>query len=86
MRAGTYTLSIIDNWNASLFGGTKAIVFSEVGFLGIITLRVGPKNEFLAIELLVVGCFCLLVSIFVLGVRFRKYGDTSLLSWNKKND
>jgi LEM3 (ligand-effect modulator 3) family / CDC50 family len=77
LPVGTYEISIRDIWNATQFGGTKAIVLSEVGFLG-------PKNAFLAIELLVVGIFCFLVAIFVLTVRIRKFGDINQLSWNKQ--
>jgi hypothetical protein len=35
LSQGTYTIVVTNTWNAAQFGGTKALVISEVGFLGI---------------------------------------------------
>jgi hypothetical protein len=77
--AGTYTMTIVNNFDVQSFGGTKSIVISTVSILG-------GKNPFLGIAYITVGVIC-----WVLGIGFliremikpRKLGDYTYLSWNQ---
>lgn len=49
----------------------------------------GGKNDFLGVAFMVVGCICVLLGALFLGITQRNprpLGDTSFLSWNKKED
>ncbi|KAI9006953.1 ligand-effect modulator 3 family [Hyaloraphidium curvatum] len=79
MPSGTWEIDIGFHFNVAQFGGTKAIVISNVSVIG-------GKNPFLGIAYMVVGALC-----WVLGISFlirhmvkpRKLGDHSYLSWNQ---
>ncbi|KAJ3354711.1 hypothetical protein GGF32_002390 [Allomyces javanicus] len=78
LPAGTYQMTIDDNFVVTSFGGTKSVVISTVSFLG-------GKNPFLGYAYVAVGSVCILLSV-VFAARHlyspRKLGDHTYLSWN----
>ncbi|KAH9906891.1 lem3 cdc50 family protein [Xylariomycetidae sp. FL2044] len=75
---GTYSLDIIDNFNAAQFNGKKSIVITTLSVMG-------GKNNFLGILWLVVGGFCIVLALVFLAtnlIKPRKLGDHTYLSWN----
>ncbi|KAL8800114.1 MAG: hypothetical protein Q9200_007347 [Gallowayella weberi] len=54
MACGTYQLDIIDNFNVTIYGGTKSILISTKTVMG-------GKNPFLGIAYIVVGGICILL-------------------------
>ena len=79
LNTGTYQVTITDTWDAYRFNGTKALVFSEVGFMG-------PKNVYLGYCLLGVGISCFVLGAITPLIRVRTVGDLNSLSWNKKTN
>ncbi|KAL8912184.1 MAG: hypothetical protein Q9171_002746 [Xanthocarpia ochracea] len=78
MACGTYQLDIIDNFNVTIYGGTKSILISTRTVMG-------GKNPFLGIAYLVVGGICILLgALFTIThlVKPRKLGDHTYLTWN----
>jgi hypothetical protein len=59
------------------FSGTKALVFSRVGILGI-------RNDFIPISFLAVGSVSGFMALVIYFWRPRKLGDHSYLSWVRK--
>jgi hypothetical protein len=66
----TYTFDVLR------FQGTKSIVFSELGTLGI-------KTSFIPISFLVLGVVSAFLAFMVYAVQLRKLGEHSYLSWKK---
>ncbi|KAL9014552.1 MAG: hypothetical protein Q9173_000807 [Seirophora scorigena] len=54
MACGTYQLDIVDNFNATIYGGTKSILLSTKTVMG-------GKNPFLGIAYIVVGGICIVL-------------------------
>ncbi|KAL8733425.1 MAG: hypothetical protein Q9181_003589 [Wetmoreana brouardii] len=54
MACGTYQLDIIDNFNVTIYGGTKSILLSTRTVMG-------GKNPFLGIAYIVVGGICIVL-------------------------
>ncbi|KAL8667776.1 MAG: hypothetical protein Q9168_007174 [Polycauliona sp. 1 TL-2023] len=78
MRCGTYQLDIIDNFNVTVYGGTKSILISTRTVMG-------GKNPFLGIAYIVVGGICILLgALFTIThlIKPRKLGDHTYLTWN----
>ncbi|KAI1350284.1 CDC50 family protein [Xylaria sp. FL0043] len=79
LAAGTYQISIVDNFNMTEYKGRKSIVITTTGPLG-------GKNDLPGILWLALAGFFIVMSLlFVAGsfLRPRKLGDHTLLSWNK---
>lgn len=70
MKAGTYKVTIQNNYNVDNFEGKKSLVLSTTG-------PFGGKNNFLAISYLAVGGVCILVSIFFF-IRWRQYSKKNM--------
>lgn len=73
--AGDVTIEILNNYPTSSFSGTKSVVLSTESWIG-------PKNNFLGIAYIVVGCLCVvaIITLFILHVtRPRKLGDPRLV-------
>ncbi|KAJ3300900.1 hypothetical protein HDV03_001680 [Kappamyces sp. JEL0829] len=77
LDAGLYQMTITNNWDAVRFGGTKSIVFSDIGIIG-------PRNDFTAIVFLVTACLCLVGFVVVSILNPRKMGDMDRVSWKKE--
>ncbi|KAI4189973.1 MAG: hypothetical protein L6R41_001081 [Letrouitia leprolyta] len=96
MSCGTYRIDITDNFNASIYGGTKSILISTKTVMG-------GKNPFLGIAYIVVGGICIVLGalftvthlvkpryVVILHERKgraeiscnRKLGDHTYLTWN----
>jgi hypothetical protein len=56
LKAGSYTLSIKNNYNVASFGGSKHFVLSTTNFLG-------GQNYFLAVCYIIVGALCIMFGI-----------------------
>jgi len=65
LPAGTYTISIANNYDVSSFGGKKSFVLSTANALG-------GKNYFLATCYIVVGCLCIVFAIIFFIAIMRK--------------
>lgn len=65
LPAGTYYVSIDNNYNVSDFSGKKYFVLSTTNMLG-------GQNYFLAICYIVVGILCLVFALIFLVAYFRK--------------
>jgi hypothetical protein len=79
LKAGTYSIDIIDNFNMTAYKGRKSLVITTTGPLG-------GRNDLPGILWLALSGFFILMSVlFILGnfLRPRKLGDHTLLSWNK---
>ncbi|KAJ3097295.1 hypothetical protein HDU96_000426 [Phlyctochytrium bullatum] len=77
--AGNYWINITNNFNVDSYGGTKAVVLSNVSILG-------GKNNFLGVAYIVVGALCWVLGIIFLlrhMIKPRKPGDYTYLSWNQ---
>ncbi|KAL8660471.1 MAG: hypothetical protein Q9202_006507 [Teloschistes flavicans] len=78
MACGTYQLDIIDNFNVTIYGGTKSILIST-------STVMGGKNPFLGIAYIVVGGLCIVLgALFTIThlIKPRKLGDHTYLTWN----
>ncbi|KAL8906120.1 MAG: hypothetical protein Q9207_002209 [Kuettlingeria erythrocarpa] len=78
MPCGVYQLNIVDNFNATIYGGTKSILISTKTVMG-------GKNPFLGIAYIVVGGICILLgALFTVThlIKPRKLGDHTYLTWN----
>ncbi|KAL9042349.1 MAG: hypothetical protein Q9180_000660 [Flavoplaca navasiana] len=78
MACGSYQLNIIDNFNVTIYGGTKSILISTRTVMG-------GKNPFLGIAYIVVGGICILLgALFTIThlIKPRKLGDHTYLTWN----
>lgn len=79
LSTGVYTIVVNDTFDVESFGGTKAIVISNVSAFG-------GKNPFLGIGYMVVGGISLIFGVIFLirnMVKPRKLGDTSYLSYKQ---
>ncbi len=76
LETGFWEVNITYTFDVLRFQGSKAIVFSELGALGI-------KTSFIPIAFLVLGVTCAFLAFIVYAVQIRKNGDHSYLSWNK---
>jgi hypothetical protein len=65
MKAGTYNLTIVNNYDVTSFDGKKSFVLSTTNALG-------GKNYFLAICYIVVGALCLVFAIIFLIAYLKK--------------
>ncbi|KAJ1343243.1 hypothetical protein BSLG_002269 [Batrachochytrium salamandrivorans] len=77
LDSGIWEIHIVDNWDCRRFEGYKALVFSQIGFLG-------SKNSFLGYAFLSVGGLCAFIVVLTGVYRPRKLGDRSYLSWVKE--
>ncbi|KAL8948465.1 MAG: hypothetical protein Q9222_005353 [Ikaeria aurantiellina] len=78
MACGTYQLDVIDNFNVTIYGGTKSILLSTKTVMG-------GKNPFLGIAYIVVGGICIVLgALFTIThlIKPRKLGDHTYLTWN----
>lgn len=78
MACGTYRLDITDNFNVTIYGGTKSILISTKTVMG-------GKNPFLGIAYIVVGGICIILgALFTVThlIKPRKLGDHTYLTWN----
>jgi len=80
MSKGRYEIAVWDEFNTTLYSGTKAI---------LITTRtvMGGKNPFLGIAYIVVGGLCILLGVLFTAthlIKPRKLGDHTYLSWDKE--
>ncbi|KAL9004587.1 MAG: hypothetical protein Q9188_002596 [Gyalolechia gomerana] len=78
MPCGTYRLDITDNFNVTIYGGTKSILISTKTVMG-------GKNPFLGIAYIVVGGICIVLgALFTVThlIKPRKLGDHTYLTWN----
>lgn len=77
----TITVRIRNVYNTYSFKGSKKLVLSTTSWLG-------GKNSFLGIAYLTVGLICMFLALVFFLIHLknpRPLGDTSYLSWNKKN-
>ncbi|KAF3483582.1 LEM3/CDC50 family protein [Arthroderma uncinatum] len=82
MLAGSYQVDINDNFNVTIFGGTKSMVITTRSVMG-------GKNPFLGIAYVVIGGLCILLGTiftFVHLVKPRKLGDHRYLTWNSEEN
>ncbi|KAF2671733.1 Lem3/Cdc50 [Microthyrium microscopicum] len=80
MQTGSYQIEIWDEFNTTLYGGTKAILISTRTVMG-------GKNPFLGIAYIVVGGLCILLGALFTAthiIKPRKLGDHTYLSWDKE--
>ncbi|KIV98958.1 uncharacterized protein PV09_09293 [Verruconis gallopava] len=80
MTAGRYQIDIWDEFNTTLYGGTKSVLISTRTVMG-------GKNPFLGIAYLVVGGLCIVLgALFTVTyiVKPRKLGDHTYLTWNNE--
>ena len=75
-EARYWEVNITYNFDVLRFQGTKSLVFSEIGVLGI-------KTSFIPISFMVLGVVCALVAFCVYAIQIRKLGDHNYLSWMK---
>lgn len=75
LTAGTYTLTVQNNYDVSSFEGQKSFVLSTTNALG-------GKNYFLAICYIVVGGLCIVFAIIFL-VAFIKKRNSRHNDWEK---
>ena len=76
------TVNIANVYNTYSFKGSKKLVLSTTSWLG-------GKNSFLGIAYLTVGLICMFLALVFFLIHLknpRPLGDTSYLSWNKKNN
>jgi hypothetical protein len=71
IKAGTYDLTIDNNYDVSSFDGKKTFVLSTTNALG-------GKNYFLAICYIVVGALCIVFAIIFLIAFLKKRGTNHL--------
>lgn len=77
----TISVRIANVYNTYSFKGSKKLVLSTTSWLG-------GKNSFLGIAYLTVGLICMFLALVFFLIHLknpRPLGDTSYLSWNKKN-
>jgi hypothetical protein len=77
----TISVQIANVYNTYSFKGSKKLVLSTTSWLG-------GKNSFLGIAYLTVGLICMFLALVFFLIHLknpRPLGDTSYLSWNKKN-
>uniref|UniRef100_A0A7I4DIY3 ALA-interacting subunit n=1 Tax=Physcomitrium patens TaxID=3218 RepID=A0A7I4DIY3_PHYPA len=77
----TVTVGISNVYNTYTFKGSKKLVLSTTSWLG-------GKNSFLGIAYLTVGLICMFLALVFFLIHLknpRPLGDTSYLSWNRKN-
>jgi len=77
----TINVQIANVYNTYSFKGSKKLVLSTTSWLG-------GKNSFLGIAYLTVGLICMFLALVFFLIHLknpRPLGDTSYLSWNKKN-
>jgi hypothetical protein len=75
-------VQIANQYNTYSFSGSKKLVLSTTSWLG-------GKNSFLGIAYLTVGLICMFLALVFFLIHLknpRPLGDTSYLSWNKKNN
>jgi hypothetical protein len=75
------SVRIANVYNTYSFKGSKKLVLSTTSWLG-------GKNSFLGIAYLTVGLICMFLALVFFLIHLknpRPLGDTSYLSWNKKN-
>lgn len=77
LMPGYWEVNITLNFDVLRFQGTKSIVFSEVGALGI-------KTSFIPISFLVLGVTAAFLAFIVYALQIRKLADHDYLSWNKQ--
>jgi len=80
MKPGRYQMDIWDEFNTTMYDGTKSILISTRTVMG-------GKNPFLGIAYLVVGGLCILLgALFTVTyiVKPRKLGDHTYLTWNNE--
>jgi len=86
LAGSTVRIRVENRFNTYDFGGAKEVVLSTNSWMG-------GKNLFLGIAYLVVGGLAFLTALsFLLAhytgffglIRRRKFGDVSVLSWNRK--
>jgi len=65
LKAGTYTLKVVNNYDVNGFDGNKSFVLSTTNALG-------GKNYFLAICYIVVGSLCLIFAVIFLVAFLKK--------------
>jgi hypothetical protein len=78
----TISVRIANVYNTYEFKGSKKLVLSTTSWLG-------GKNSFLGIAYLTVGLICMFLALVFFLIHLknpRPLGDTSYLSWNKKNN
>jgi len=79
LEAGSYQVTIVNNYPVQQFGGRKFVVLST-------TTWIGGKNPFLGYAYIIVGAICILLGVcFALKhwISPRKLGDTKYLDWNR---
>lgn len=77
----TISVQISNVYNTYSFKGSKKLVLSTTSWLG-------GKNSFMGIAYLTVGLICMFLALVFFLIHLknpRPLGDTSYLSWNKKN-
>ncbi|GBG72895.1 hypothetical protein CBR_g12615 [Chara braunii] len=76
------SVTIVNQYNTYTFGGKKKLILSTGSWLG-------GANNFLGIAYLTVGALCMLSSFLFFLIHWRNprpLGDTSYLSWNRKQE
>jgi len=79
LDAGSYDVTITNNYPVHQFDGRKLVVLST-------TTWIGGKNPFLGYAYIIVGAICILLGVcFALKhwISPRKLGDTKYLDWNR---
>ncbi|KAF2432233.1 Lem3/Cdc50 [Tothia fuscella] len=79
MHAGTYTVDIWDEFNVTMYTGSKSILISTRTVMG-------GKNPFLGIAYIVVGGICILLGALFTAthiIKPRKLGDHTYLTWEQ---
>ncbi|KAF2397086.1 Lem3/Cdc50 [Trichodelitschia bisporula] len=77
---GRYSIEIWDEFNVTLYSGTKSLLISTRTVMG-------GKNPFLGIAYIVVGGLCILLGALFTAthiVKPRKLGDHTYLTWNNE--
>jgi hypothetical protein len=77
---GIYEITVGLHWPVTEFNGKKAVYLTTRSVIG-------GRNPFLGICWIVVGGICLILGLAFLVIHFavpRKFGDVSMLSWNRE--
>jgi len=80
MKRGLYQIEVWDEFDTTLYGGTKSILISTRTVMG-------GRNPFLGIAYIVVGGICVLMGALFTAthlIKPRKLGDHNYLSWDKE--
>jgi len=80
MNRGRYQIDIWDEFNVTLYSGTKEMLISTRTVMG-------GKNPFLGIAYIVVGGICIVLGALFTAthiIKPRKLGDHTYLSWNNE--